>query len=113
MEKIKVGDYVRTKEGFIARVQNKEDDYIEFDNVVRTMYGDSYCVLWGDLSKEIISKTSPNIIDLIEVGDYVNGSVVDKLKDKIVYLGCDTPLSNEMIDTIVTKEQFEGMEFKI
>ena len=81
-----------------------------------------------------IFKASHNIIDLIEVGDYVNGYKVVKIGD----LGCydnrigskyieidfnvendyehwceDTALQNPDIKSIVTKEQFEQMQYKV
>ena len=66
-----------------------------------------------------IVKHSPNIIDLIEVGDYVNGSkVIDiaEAPERAVYvekvtLGALEPITNKNIETIVTKEQFEQMKY--
>lgn len=64
-----------------------------------------------------------NPIDLIEVGDYVNGkrvyniSIVDGLKYLDVevedYLS-DTPFINDdQITSIVTKEQFDSMKYEV
>ena len=68
--------------------------------------------------KNVIS--SPNIIDLIEVGDYVNGCLVSEIKDKwliLNYADIETyeqlERKNENIKTIVTKEQFSQMEYRI
>ena len=68
--------------------------------------------------KNVIS--SPNIIDLIEVGDYVNGCLVSEIKDKwliLNYADIETyeqlERKNENIKTIVTKEQFSQMEYKV
>jgi hypothetical protein len=58
-------------------------------------------------------KDKKNIIDLIEVGDYVNSfPVLHKEKDKLV---CGLLLSYEEQDikSIVTHEQMEAMEYKI
>lgn len=71
----------------------------------------------------IIGEPSYNLIDLIEVGDYVNGkrvyniSIVDGLKYLDVevedYLS-DTPFINaDQITSIVTKEQFESVKYKV
>ena len=63
-----------------------------------------------------IIKCSPNIIDLIEVGDYVNGLKVDKkYKDRVVINTRDEIIVwfEYQIKTIVTKEQFESMEYKV
>ena len=117
---MKVGDYVRTKEGFIARVIEIYEGNIECDAPIKTLYEEKYNCLW-DKEKENIIKSSPNIIDLIEVGDYVNGCRVigiDLLptKQKIVVVGygydCDE-ISENNIKSIVTKEQFEEMEYKL
>ena len=80
------------------------------------------------ISKPYIVKHSKNIIDLIEVGDYVNGVEIDEFDDVEgnVYLGfpiyddalmnCISefrPLRTVEIKSIVTKEQFASMEYKV
>lgn len=68
MEEIKVNEYLRTKEGYIARVKeidNKAQVYW-FDNCILKISG----ICCYDLHFEAtnyISKHSPNIIELIEV----------------------------------------------
>ena len=77
--------------------------------------------------KNVIS--SPKIIDLIEVGDYVNGCKIIELATnidgKVLYLETDiTEFDNvyacghiniyeKDIKSIVTKEKFESMEYRI
>lgn len=75
--------------------------------------------------KSMILKASHNIIDLIEVGDYVNGQkVFDKLYDelnKCWYLkleigevfGKYARTYQQHIKSIVTKEQFESMKYVV
>lgn len=82
------------------------------------------------ISEAQILKASHNIIDLIEVGDYVNGSkvvdisIIGKDKEKWVWVeqmedtdnkyGDDyVGYNNEQIKSIVTKEQFESMSYRI
>lgn len=69
------------------------------------------------ISKENIAKASFNPIDLIEVGDYVNGCKVHKIANCITII-----LDNEEniswvnpndIKSIVTKEQFQKKEYRI
>lgn len=78
----------------------------------------------GAVDKNNIIKSSPNIIDLIEVGDYVNGFKVSfKGKDIDPFVQCDYPVeygttnhyrfSEKAIYSIVTKEQFKAMEYRI
>ena len=132
MSDIKVGEYVRTKNGEIAKVievnnYNErlvlvyEDDRVETDYTLDRLV---YC--GGDyfdhfISEEIIAKHSPNIIDLIEVGDYVNGRRVyqvgynywDDYVLKMSESNYEDFINPYSIETIVTKEQFERMEYKV
>ena len=65
---------------------------------------------------EDIVKASHNIIDLIEVGDYVNGYKVKQDEEGKLYyhkiIGYDL-LEKCEIKSIVTKEQFESMSYKV
>lgn len=67
-DEIKVGEYVRTKEGYIAKcIEIDEDkDYFTFDDCVESQYGDTFYSLYDRELKNIV-KHSKNIIDLIEV----------------------------------------------
>ena len=118
--KLKEGMYVRTEDGEILKIKHTEDVYTSDDEYVATMiyFGDCFHIN----SDEIVKKPSYNIIDLIEVGDYVNGR-------KVLSIHCDDgfdlylvldgggsydgmPL-NQDIKSIVTKEQFEAMKYEI
>ena len=83
---------------------------------------------WGDeriwIDVEDISKASHNIIDLIEVGDYVNGYLVNEVYNPTgnevfrIEIERDTLKGhiisdNSQIKSIVTKEQFLSMEYKV
>ena len=120
--KLEVGMYVRTKEGFIAKIEyiDKETGGIDCDNSIKTMYEQHYSCLWGDEVKGLIAKASHNIIDLIEVGDYVNVYRVNTIdyENKILYREYDDDFyfsicKEENIKSIVTKEQFESMSYKV
>jgi hypothetical protein len=132
---IKVNDYVRTKDGLIFKIIGGNEDnwnldidyssleYYEENWLELFKYNDNYSFF---TNKNII-KSSPRIIDLIEVGDYVNGQLV---KHIAYFEGVEEPIKklifsdeyhliptevceeNE-IKSIVTKEQFEQMEYKI
>ena len=64
-------------------------------------------------------KHSKNIIDLIEVGDYVNGYKVEDITIfndgtfEIVFNEYQWIIATTAIETIVTKEQFAQAEYKI
>lgn len=116
---LKVGMYVRFARGMIngcvpiriARIVDCSDDVlIKIDN--------GQCILRDD-----VIKASHNLIDLIELGDYVNGkrvyniSIVDGLKYLDVesedYLA-DMPFINaDQITSVVAKEQFESIKYEV
>ena len=97
-----IGDYVRTKDGIIWKPNKIEE-------IEGKWFFDDY--YWYD--KDYI-KSSPNIIDLIEVGDYINGVMVAQTYiDNIKHIAPEIKENNYGIKSIVTKEQFESMEYKI
>lgn len=102
----------------IKEIQEADDvfqyDYIKFDD------GE------GELKPNII-KTSHNIIDLIEVGDYVNGMEVTRISgtrydDNDLHCYCEhngnekwkqVMIPAKDIKSIVTKEQFESIKYSL
>lgn len=145
MEQIEVGDYVSRKEylkkynsnvGYALHVQNniKKDDYARLntgeivkvigirENKVnkKAIYYGIYATDWFDSSA--VENFSPNIIDLIEVGDYVNGKLVSNVDkvDKMNFIEWNdgdmykTEIQNDkFIKSIVTHQQFASMEYKV
>lgn len=111
--------YIRTKDGIIAKVDYIDDNTIFFDKDLYRTYGDSIDFLEKDNLERIV-KASYNIIDILEVGDYVNGSPICSFKTDEKYriwIYTDSNykcgyLENE-IKSIVTKEQFEQMAYKV
>ena len=73
----------------------------------------------GEYTKENVVKASYDIIDLIEVGDYVNGYYVEDVFDTYIYVATGTnyfqspTIYEQDIKSIVTKEQFKNMEYRI
>lgn len=119
MEDIEIGKYVRTEKGYIGKIIQKENDYIDgkFKNI-------SVCLSSlkrGDIVGKVI-KHSKNIIDLIKEGDYINGAEVlgiyiprdawdtveIRLNDR--YTNFIIP---DQIKTILTKEQYERNCYKL
>lgn len=109
---LEVGMYVRTKKG-IFQIRNK-DVFIEDKKQYIGVNGRYTCI-----AIETIIKASYNIIDLIEVGDYVNGKEVicnEKYELKLVDIEGSWGIrfvEEAEIETIVTKEQFEAMAYKV
>lgn len=120
--KIKVGEYVRI-DGYIGKLVEYIPNALNYlkidigreikhcddsiDNFIYTRYGFQL-------------KHSENILDLIEEGDYVNGYLINYIPDneKAVYHDASDcvdveKFENKDIKTIVTKQQFAEMEYKI
>ena len=101
-DEIKVGEYIRTKSGTIIKV-------------TKTKIVGKYYYLDIQENRKIV-KHSSNIIDLIEPGDYVNGKYVQEVKQYkdgksiLAFIGI---IDNEDIKSIVTKEQFKSVEYKV
>ena len=101
MEKLEVGMFIRdTRKGKIYKLTDFDLDF----RPQKTTYD--------------FEKASHNIIDLIEVGDYVNGVEVEKITDNEImlvdtHLYIDKSVANDLIKTILTKEQFEDNCYKI
>ena len=118
--KLEPNMYVRTKCGYICKIINI-NDFRE----PSMKYGveASYLKDIMFIGDDDILKASHNIIDLIEVGDYVNGSKVvevdfDAEEEKYIRIdkaqdGLKTILRNNDIKSIVTKEMFSSMEYRL
>jgi len=119
---VKVGDYVRTIYGIkkvvdiICGQDIKFDNTNGFDEDLRKYHDYDGISFEGSAWREIVERTSPNIIDLIEDGDIVkilNGMGEEELI-LIKYLEIEKPiLESHKIISILTKEQFESMEYKV
>ena len=112
---MKVGDYVRTERyigKIIKMIPHKGNKTFTLEISI------GHCI-YITIRDCYVLKSSSNIIDLIEVGDYVNGIRVDDIKNgqlkTISYY--DNYLchlcSDYEIKTIVTKEQFESVEYEV
>lgn len=122
MEEIKVGEYVRTKNGYIAKIIKIDEQFIWCDDVVKG-YDSELIQISGDNEyedtyKDIIKKHSPNLIDLIEVGDVVQilgYNWIFNLFDKDVLDNfiADYKENNWKLDFIITKEQIESIKYKV
>ena len=126
---MKVGEYVRTEYGVITKIdkivnfeQENQKPYLNFKNMLVWTENDNNVA--G--SRGIIVKSSPQIIDLIELGDYVNGHLVKNRRTscnenlggnpKQIDIGENEDyiwISESQIKSIVTKEQFSQMEYRI
>lgn len=120
-DKIKVGEYVRINKDYrilavgIGKVKRIVIDkkYVYVEMKEETLQG-----LPMQIDIKNIVNHSKDIIDLIEVGDYVNGHLVYRIDNNTtIWIETETNLYcgiyESDIKTIVTKEQFKAMEYKI
>lgn len=132
MEEIKVNDYVRER-GEILKIEifEKLSEY-NYESVLVKFkeYAGSNIFTIKEIEKW---KHSPNIIDLIEENDYVNGELVeiiygydedgndkdgnDKEELGIKEVDCEDgyyiPLKNIEIKSIVTHESFNSIKYEV
>ena len=122
--KLEVGDYIRTKKGKIAKIISKEDvsSSLHRKEIVFILdIGDRLAI-----HSKKVTKSSKNIIDLIEVGDYVNGYKVTAIYnpngDDIFnftlimehgYKTINPYIKHYPIKSIVTKEVFKANEYRV
>lgn len=118
---MKVGDYVRTKYGI---TQFKEYKTTNGEKLLCMPVKDGSQGIFANI--EDVVKSSPNIIDLIEVGDYVNGHLVKNRRASCNENLCGHPkqvdigenedyiwISESKIKSIVTKEMFSSVEYRV
>ncbi|HHX70780.1 MAG TPA: hypothetical protein GX708_22360 [Gallicola sp.] len=120
---IKEGMYFRTNTG-IRRVVYINDGCITFDDFMSNGTSLFNFIEEKELDMYLTKEPSYRIIDLIEVGDYVNGYKVliknSECGRPILVYGINTndkqiaiTIYEEDIKTIVTKEQFESMKYSL
>lgn len=117
---IEVGEYVRTIDGETGKVKHIIQDMI-FINSNQYYH-----------TPDKIKKHSKNIIDLIEVGDFVNRHIVNYICDdeyeiygdddwitkKGIHLECGDEegriiIENKDIKSIAAKERFKSVEYRL
>lgn len=119
-DKIEIGDYVRTRYGIAKIINDVGNNYFEVDK------NGIYCSARSFSSyihKDYIMKHSKNIIDLVDIGDFVNGVEINEITNDSIgkrmiasistYGDDDISFGNKDIDTIVTKEQFKNIEYRV
>lgn len=122
MEQIAVNEYVRTN-GRLYKVLDMDNVFLYVDKEVR--YSEEYNASIDYIKRDEVEKHSPNIIDLIEVGDYVNGCRVSDLGDGLhlefdygvsfVDVGLSTYTDGhiEGIKSILTKEMYTANCYEV
>lgn len=117
--KLEVGQFIRTNDGYINKIEKVNQFNVLVDG--RYLFGEKL-----NIPNNEITKSSYNIIDILEVGDYVNGQKVyyDEELDFLYVQSFDANgefyqesiTKQSFIDNIksvITHEQMEQMEYKI
>lgn len=133
---MKVGEYCRTDNGFISKYIGKNKNkwctsgHLSFESTIRDISFEDFDednIIWeSEIEQGFVKiKSSSNLIDLVEVGDYVNGNKIIEICDdfagrKILVYGYDNgerqvaiTIYEDEIKSIVTREMFESMEYKV
>ena len=124
---LEVGMYVRTKRRTfqppqIARIRDMSKDvvlnqyFIELDKNLIPSYK-------HHIYEEDIENANHSLIELVKVGDYVNGYPIYEIIEyedntRAIVIGDDNKSiiweeSSQYIKSIVTKEQFEAMAYRV
>lgn len=109
--KLEQGMYVRTKDGLIDKVII---DYKGCCNSTTCNCKHVSCE-HNYYDEEDIVKTSDNPIDLIELGDYVNGYKVIYVYPNLIKVDSTDiwEIHSRDIKSIVTKEQFNSVKYEV
>lgn len=131
---LKEGMYIRTKDRGIHKISRIDNNKTVWKYICdyRPSEDRDGTYTYGIYKMEEIIKASNNIIDLIEVGDYVNGSEVMEAdwinadreyeeglafpmyaSDDLEVIENWLPLRSVPIKSIVTKEHFESISYRV
>ena len=103
IKELKAGEYIRARNGIFFKLNKVIRDHLIDEKGLNSCFIDD------------MVKHSSNIIDLLEVGDYINGDKVNEITknyitiDKITYGIKDL----KDINDVVTHEQFEERKFYV
>ena len=118
MKALEPNMYVRTKKGTIHKI-------FEIDKMLKYEKEDRLIINKDDwfLVESDLFKASHNIIDLVQLGDYVNGEKItrvipqdicgDEVLDYQHIFVNDKEIFKHEINSIVTKEMFESMKYEV
>lgn len=113
MSEIEVGEYVRlARNQGINKIIDIYDKKYELETDIANEWGEFTCILEEYQLKDEIINHSKHLIDLIGVGDYVNGELItDKWDTRISSIRSN--FSEEDIKTILTKESYMANCYKV
>lgn len=114
--KLEVGMYVRHKPLLSSK-------YVKINKIKEIEEKENCLYIWLEdkdlITEKYLIKASYNIIDILEIGDYVNGYYVEDVLKTFVNVAVGSnyfqspTIYEKDIKSIVTKEQFESMSYRI
>ena len=123
--KLEVGKWCRTKKGTIFKIIGGNVDMWEIDidysylSKCENEDYNSYAYNKNNsLFENLVVKASYNIINILEVGDYVNGVEIINIDDEWITMSDKQvpilkSIANGMIKSVITHEQMEQMAYKV
>lgn len=117
---LKENMYIRTNEG-IRKILNEFEEGYELDKCLHYRYPEGHDLYKEDLEDDEVEivKASYSIIDILEVGDYVNGYYVEDILKTFINVATGSnyfqnpTIYEQDIKSIVTHEQMEQMAYKV
>lgn len=108
-DKLEPNMYVRTKDGYIDKILKLNESYVKGVSQKDDFY--AYDI-------DNIVKASYNIIDILEVGDYVNGHRVEEIDFENEEIFTDSEYYCGVVEfcnikSVITHEQIEQMAYKV
>lgn len=112
--KLEVGQFARLKSGYSDELGIGKIDFVANCGVATIGFKNKKLGVFI----EDIKKASYNIIDILEVGDCVNGVEIINIDDEwITTSDIQVPIlksiANGMIKSVITHEQMEQMAYKV
>ena len=106
---LKENMYIRTKDGIIDKILKLNKSYVKGVSQKDELY--AYDI-------DNIVKASYNIIDILEVGDYVNGHRVEEIDFENEEIFTDSEYYCGVVEfcnikSVITHEQMEQMSYKL
>ena len=113
-DNIKKDDYARLNTGQIVKIIGIKENKLDKKAIYFNIYNEDWC------NSAAVENFSENIIDLLEVGDFVNGESVIEVHSDLGYVFVDkeTELGTKtfcdyQVETILTKEQYMQNCYKL
>ena len=103
-DKIEVNEYVRTRAGHINKITNIDENGLIYWNKIQCGWSEQQL-------EDIIVKHSKDLLDLVEIGDYVNEErIIEKWDTRVGSIRSN--FHEEDIETILTKEKYMANCYK-